>query len=217
MQTNSPLRDLISESRKIRESRGGDFFNDKKTEKIETSKIQIKPENFDKIRSSHLHLNRLLADYDKKIFDHNQVTNQPQARSQYVQLYVNEKLIKFLKDEAQKKETKWKLRKNAGLGSLIQNFIESFSEMQSRQKKQKEKIEKIILDFRKHLVIFKKQSLLPEDYIFVEESNIMLKKLTNELITLIINLEFDDNFLKREFSADSYKWIDFIVEYKKYI
>ena len=75
----SGIKSLIQDSKKIRESRGEDFFGNKKSETVEASKInsqlttkiqlpleQISTENsFKNIRESHLKLSQFISDNNK--------------------------------------------------------------------------------------------------------------------------------------------------------
>jgi hypothetical protein len=88
-----------------------------------------------------------------------------------------EKIEHFLTTESEKAETKWGLRKNAGLGSLIQKFIGNFIELKKREEKQLKHIKKIIDDFRSNLVEFKKFTGNPNDYQSAERSNQKMKAL----------------------------------------
>ena len=106
------------------------------------------------------------------------------------------------------------LRKNAGLGSLIQKFIGNFIELKKREEKQLKHIKKIINDFRSNLVEFKKNSNDPNNYQNTERTNQRMKVLSNDLIILLTLLEFEDESLKSCLGPDLYKWLDFIFKWK---
>ena len=222
-ETSSAIKNLISESKKYREEMGSDIFECKKTEIKIASKIQS-PESeksiqsekdFRTLRDSHVKLAHLILDYDKKIFEQNdRVLNTKKARSKSVHLYLDEKIEAFLDAESQKAETKWGLRKNAGMGSLIQKFIGNFIELKKREERQLKHIKKIIDDFRSNLVEFKKNSSDPNDYQNAERSNQKMKVLSNDLNILLSLLEFEDGSLKDCLGNDLHKWVEFVVRWK---
>jgi hypothetical protein len=219
----SLIKLVIEESKKLRAERGEDFYSEKKHVTVDaeltTSKIHIGEQNkseadFKTLRETHVKLAHLIVSYDKKIFEQNdQVLDSKKTRSKSVHLYIDEKIEHFLKTESAKSETKWGLRKNAGLGSLIQKFITNFIELKKREEKQLKHIKKIIDDFRSNLVEFKKFSGNPNDYQSAERSNQKMKALSNDLIILLTLLEFEDESLKNCIGAD-YKWIDFVIKWK---
>jgi hypothetical protein len=218
----SLLKSVIEESKKIRMERGEDFFDSKNKvpPDIETSKIHTNAEkkievNFRTLRDSHVKLAHLIVDYDKKIFEQNdQVLNPKKHRSKSVHLYLDEKIEYFLNTESKKKETHWGLRKNAGLGQLIQKFIENFSELKKREERQLKHINKIICDFRSNLVVFKKNSSDPNDYQNAERTNQKMKSLSSDLQILLSLLEFEDESLQKCLGSDSYTWMEFIIKWK---
>ena len=224
----SLIKSVIEESKRLRAERGEDFYSDKKhvavdaefTTAKESSKIHFREQNksesdFKSLRETHVKLAHLVVSYDKKFLEeNNQVLNPKKARSKSVHLYIDEKIEHFLKTESAKAETKWGLRKNAGLGSLIQKFIGNFIELKKREEKQLKHIKKIIDDFRSNLVEFKKSSGNPNDYQTAELSNQKLKALSNDLNILLSLLEFEDQSLKNSLDADLYMWIDFIIKWK---
>ncbi|MDD4976572.1 MAG: hypothetical protein PHY93_19610 [Bacteriovorax sp.] len=222
----SLIKSVIEESKKIRAERGEDFYSEKKVVVIDgeftTSKIQIGKQNeseadFKTLRDSHVKLAHLIVSYDKKIFEQNdQGLDHKKTRSKSVHLYIDEKIEHFLKTESEKADTKWGLRKNAGLGSLIQKFITNFIELKKREASQLKHIKKIIDDFRSNLVEFKKLSGNPNDYQTAERSNQKMKVLSNDLVILLRLLEFEDESLKNCLGADLYKWIDFVIKWKSY-
>ena len=215
--TRSLIKSVIQESKKLRMERGDDFFSDKKKEDIITSKIQSGSSkkastDFRSLRESHVKRAHLIVDYDKKIFEqNNQVLETKKARPKSIHLYIDEKIENFLNAEPEKSETKWGLRKNAGLGSLIQKFIGNFIELKKREERQLKKIKKIIDDFRSNLVEFKKNSSDPNDYQKTEWANQKMKILSNDLIILLSLLEFEDDSLKNCLGAYLYSWVDFIA------
>jgi hypothetical protein len=227
--SKSALRSVILESQKIRSDRGEDFFNNKKLSPEEiagpkpTSKIHCLDENsktintetdFKKLRETHLKLSHLIVDYDKKIFDqNNQVSTHKKSRSKSIHLYIDEKIEHFLNTESEKVSTKWGLRKNAGLGSLISKFLENFIELKKREERQLKKVKKIIDDFRSNLVEFKKNSSNPDDYQNAERANQKMKVLSNDLRILLSLLEFEEDSLKKCL-ADDFNWLDFIIRWK---
>jgi hypothetical protein len=221
---SSLLKSVIEESRKIRANRGEDFYSPKKvvenTSKIhsiaEENSQNINPENdFRTLRDSHVKLAHLIVDYDKKNFDkNNQVSTSQKSRSKSVHLYIDEKIEHFLNTESKKVSTKWGLRKNAGLGSLIQKFIENFIELKKREERQLNKVRKVIDDFRSNLVEFKKKSGDPDDYLKAEQVNQKMKILSNDLRILLSLLEFDEGSLKSCLNVDQFVWIDFILNWK---
>ena len=223
---SSLLKSVIEESRKIRADRGEDFYNPKKVVEI-TSKIHstveensknINPEkDFRTLRNSHVKLAHLIVDYDKKILDkNNQVSTSRKSRSKSVHLYIDEKIEHFLNAESEKVSTKWGLRKNAGLGSLIQKFIENFIELKKREERQLNKVRKVIDDFRSNLVEFKKNSGDPDDYLKVEQANQKMKILSNDLRIMLSLLEFEEDSLKSCLNTDQFQWIEFIINWKFY-
>lgn len=220
----SLIKSVIEESKKLRAERGEDFYSKKKhvavdaelvTSKIHSGEQKKSQGDFKTLRESHVKLAHLIVSYDKKIFEQNdQVLNSKKARSKSVHLYIDEKIEHFLKGESKKAETKWGLRKNAGLGSLIQKFIGNFIELKVREEKQLKHIKKIIDDFRSNLVEFKKNSSNPNDYQSAERSNQKMKAISSDLSILLTLLEFEDESLKNCLGADFYKWIDFVIKWK---
>jgi hypothetical protein len=218
----SLIKSVIAESKKIRVDRGEDFFNDKKKvlPDIETSKIHTGAEkkseaDYRSLRDSHVKLAHLIVDYDKKIFEQNdQVLSPKKHRSKSVHLYIDAQIEHFLNTESKKKETHWGLRKNAGLGQLIQKFIANFSELKKREEKQLKHIKKIIDDFRSNLVEFKKNSSNANEYQNTEQVNQKMKALSNDLQIILSLLEFEDDSLKKCLGSDSYIWVDFIIKWK---
>jgi hypothetical protein len=226
----SALRSVILESQKIRSDRGEDFFNNKKLSPEEiagpkpTSKIHCLDENsktintdtdFKKLRETHLKLSHLIVDYDKKIFDqNNQVLTPKKPRSKSVHLYIDETIEHFLTSEVKKAETKWGLRKNAGLGQLIQKFILNFMELKKREDRQLKRVKKVFDDFRANLVEFKRSSSAPEEYQAAEQANQKMKILSNDLRILLSLLEFEESELKISLGSDVYTWVDFVLKWK---
>lgn len=220
----SLIKSVIEESKKIRAERGEDFYSEKKhvaiNAELTTSKIHNSEQNksepdFRTLRETHVKLAHLIVSYDKKIFEQNdQVLNAKKPRSKSVHLYIDEKIEHFLNAESERAETKWGLRKNAGLGSLIQKFIGNFIELKKREEKQLKHIKKIIDDFRSNLVEFKKLSGNPNDYQSAEGSNLKMKALSSDLNILLTLLEFEDESLKNCLGADLYRWIDFVIKWK---
>ena len=219
------LKSVIIESQKIRSERGEEFFTNKKNNKSEvvvneaTSKIQLPSENaeseFKKLRESHVKLANLIVDYDKKIFDKNtQVINPKKTRSKSVHLYVDETIENFLNDESKKAETKWGLRKNAGLGQLIQKFILNFIELKKREERQLKRVKKVIDDFRSNLVEFKKSSESPDNYLRSEQANQKMKVLSNDLRILLSLLEFEEIDLKITLGNENYDWVEFVLRWR---
>ena len=220
----SLIKSVIEESKKIRAERGEDFYSEKKhvavdaeftTSKIHTGEQNKSEADFKTLRETHVKLVHLIVSYDKKIFEQNdQVLSSKKSRSKSVHLYIDEKIEHFLNTESAKSETKWGLRKNAGLGSLIQKFITNFIELKKREEKQLKHIKKIIDDFRSNLVEFKKNSSNPNDYQSAERSNQKMKVLSNDLVILLTLLEFEDESLKNSLGVDLYQWIDFLLKWK---
>jgi hypothetical protein len=220
---SSLLKSVIEESRKIRADRGEDFFTPQNviesTSKIHSaedinSKNIIPEKDFKNLRDSHVKLAHLIVDYDKKIFEqNNQVLIPKKARSKSIHLYIDEKIEHFLNAESEKAETKWGLRKNAGLGSLIYKFLENFIELKKREDRQLKKVKKIIDDFRSNLMEFKKNSSDPDDYQNAESANQKMKVLSNDLRILLSLLEFEDDSLKKCL-VDDFNWVDFIIRWK---
>ena len=223
------IRSVIEESRKIRAERGEDFYSAKKSEAVSvasvTTKIQNPAEekgekedpekNFQSLRESHVKLAHLVLNYDKKIFEqNNQVLDKKKPRSKSVHLYIDEEIESFLNTESQKAETKWKLRKNAGLGCLISKFIGNFIELKKREEKQLTRVKKLIGDFKSGLVEFKKYSGDPDDYQNAERFNQKLKVLSSDLNILLSLLEFENESLKSGLGADFYEWVDFVLKWK---
>ena len=224
--SSSLLKSVIEESKKLRSERGEDFFSGRNsvegnnngtqvTTKIHTFSEKNTEVDYRTLRDSHVKLAHLIVNYDKKIFEVNdQVLPPKKSRSKSVHLYIDEKIETFLKTESEKAETAWGLRKNAGLGSLIQKFIGNFIELKKREEKQLKHIKKIINDFRSNLVEFKKNSNDPNNYQNTERTNQRMKVLSNDLIILLTLLEFEDESLKSCLGPDLYKWLDFIFKWK---
>ena len=220
----SLIKSVIEESKRIRTERGEDFYSEKGLTSVNTeirvSKIPFSEENkkepdFRSMRESHVKLAHLIVSYDKKKSEQNdRPLKAKAARSKSIHLYIDEEIEVFLNAEAEKSETKWGLRKNAGIGSLIQKFIGNFIELKKREDKQLKHIKKIIDDFRSNLVNFKKTSINPNDYRVSELSNQKMKVLSNDLIILLSLLEFEDESLKKSLRSDLFNWIDFIVKWK---
>jgi len=218
------IKSVIAESKKFRAERGEDFFSNKKQEtdlevmaQIPTpsEKTTTSQKDFRSIRDSHVKLAHLVVEYDRKIFDKNsRVLDAKKPRSKSVHLYIDEKIESFLKAESGRSHTHWGLRKNAGLGSLIQKFILNFIELKKREEKQLKKVKKIIDEFRESLVEFKKYSTDPDDYLKAERANQKMKALSNDLLILLSLFEFEDESLKSCLGDDLYRWIDFVVKWK---
>jgi hypothetical protein len=219
------LKSVILESKKIRVNRGEDFFNNKKitneqTAKTEgTSKIHsqedVNHENFKSIRDIHLKLTNFIDDYDKKISDqNNQVFGSKKTRSKSIHLYIDETIEHFLNAESKKAETKWGLRKNAGLGQLIQKFILNFIELKKREERQLKRVKKVIDDFRSNLVEFKNASIIPDEYLKAEQANQKMKVLSNDLRILLSLLEFEEVELKNCLGSELHSWVEFIIKWK---
>lgn len=225
---NSALKSLISESKKIRSERGEDFFANKKieaeklttqiplsSEAKETSKDTSNAE-LEKIRQSHALLSTFVSEYDQKIFDQDaRVLNTKKTRSKSIHLYIDEKIEHFLKSESQKAETKWGLRKNAGLGNLIQKFILNFIELKKREERQLKRVKKVIDEFQVHLVEFKKYSPSPLEVQKAEIANQKMKTLSNDLNILLSLLEFEEGALKSCLNNDQFRWMEFVLKWKK--
>jgi hypothetical protein len=228
----SLIKSIIEESKKLRAERGEDFFSEKRKESIPfdpslaekkiTAQIhspaesEISKENYKSLRESHLKLTSLISDNEKKIFDeNNQVLQTKKARSKCIHLYVDEKIEHFLKAESEKSETKWGLRKNAGLGNLIQKFIMNFIELKKREERQLVRVKKVITEFQVHLVEFKKFSAMPGEFLKAEEANKKMRTLSNDLNILLSLLEFEEGALKNIITNDEFKWIEFILKWKK--
>lgn len=220
----SLIKSVIAESKKFRAERGEDFFSNKKEEPevLVTAQIQTQNESastsqkdFRTLRDSHVKLAHLVVEYDRKIFDkNNQVIKTKKPRSKSVHLYIDEKIESFLMAESEKPHTHWGLRKNAGLGQLIQKFILNFIELKKREEKQLKKVKKIIDEFRECLVEFKKNSSDPDDYLKAERANQKMRALSNDLLILLSLLEFEDESLKVCLGDDLYRWIDFVIKWK---
>jgi len=218
------IKSVIAESKKFRAERGEDFFSNKKQESdfevtaqipTPSEKALTHQKDFRTLRDSHVKLAHLVVEYDKKIFDkNNQVINSKKPRSKSVHLYIDEKIESFLRAESEKSHTHWGLRKNAGLGSLIQKFILNFIELKKREEKQLKKVKKIIDEFSESLVEFKKYSTDPDDYLKAERANQKMKALSNDLLILLSLLEFEDESLRSCLGDDLYRWIDFVVKWK---
>jgi hypothetical protein len=221
---SSLLKSVIEESRKIRADRGEDFFTPKhvieSTSKIHSAedsnlKNIIPEKDFKNLRESHIKLAHLIVDYDKKIFEkNNQVLTPKKTRSKSIHLYIDENIEHFLIAESKKSQTKWGLRKNAGIGQLIQKFIENFIKLKKREERQLVKVKKIIDDFRSNLVEFKKASTTGTEYQKAELINQKMKVLSNDLRIILSLLEFEEDSLKSCLQSDQFLWIDFIVKWK---
>ncbi len=218
------LKSVIAESKKIRSERGEDFFANKKevVSAQVTTQIQTRSENvisneedFNNLRKSHAKLSTFISEYDQKIFDQSsQVFLTKKTRSKSIHLYIDEKIEHFLKAESEKAETKWGLRKNAGLGNLIQKFILNFIELKKREERQLKRVKKVIDEFQIHLVEFKKYSASAGEFLKAEEANKKMKTLSNDLNILLSVLEFEEGALKNCLSDDQYRWVEFILRWK---
>lgn len=219
------LKSVIMESKQIRVDRGEDFFNNKKnasSEEIVKSNSQIQhaenKNNFNSIRDSHLKLANFINDYDEKISEQDgRVLLAKKNRSKSIHLYLDENIEHFLNTEAKKAETKWGLRKNAGLGQLIQKFILNFIQLKKREERQLKKVKKLIEDFRGCLVDFKKHSINPEHYQNAEMVNQRMKLLSNDLRILLSLFEFEEEELKSGLGIDQYNWVEFIIQWKYHV
>ncbi|MFA6177973.1 MAG: hypothetical protein WC694_03735 [Candidatus Paceibacterota bacterium] len=230
----SLIKSVIEESKKLRAERGEDFFSEKKsveentetnifqnthqeTSKIHSGSSKKAETDFRTLRDSHVKLAHLIVQYDSKKFEKNdQVLESKKKRSKSVHLYLDEKTESFLKAEAQKEQTVWGLRKNAGTGQLIQKFLANFSELKKREEKQLKHIKKIIDEFRVHLVEFKKNSSDPNDYQNAERSNQKMKALSSDLSILLSLLEFEDQPLQKGLGVELFQWVDFLLKWKIY-
>jgi hypothetical protein len=131
-----------------------------------------------------------------------------------IHLYVDEKIEHFLKAESEKAETKWGLRKNAGLGNLIQKFILNFIELKKREERQLKRVKKVITEFQIHIVEFKKYSASSGEFLKAEEVNKKMKILSNDLNILLSLLEFEEGALKSSLTDDEFKWMDLILRWR---
>jgi hypothetical protein len=221
----SLIKAVIAESKKIRNERGEDLFSNRKIEPEKvttqiTAKIQIPSKeeksneaDFKNLRDSHSKLVSLIADNDKKFFDkNNQVLPTKKSRSKSIHLYIDEKIEHFLKVESEKAETKWGLRKNAGIGNLIQKFILNFMELKKREERQLKRVRKVIAEFQIHIVEFKKYSGV--EPVKAEEANQKMKVLSNDLNILLSLLEFEEGAMKPCLGNDSYSWLEFILRWR---
>jgi hypothetical protein len=215
------LKNLIEDSKKIRALRGEDFFGNKNDGVGLTVQFQENPkkqdnvqEGFRKVRDSHVILSNLIKEYDKKIVEQNDlglVAQKPRSKS--IHLYIDEKIEKFLNDERKRADTWWGLRKNAGLGGLIQKFIEDYMKIKKREEIQIQKIRKIISEFRVELVAYKKKSSDPDLYVETERHNQRMRTLSSEMIIYISMMGFDEITLERYLEVD-FKFIDLIIRWK---
>jgi hypothetical protein len=223
----SEIKALIDESKKIRGERGDDFFtnsrlpndlnNDKASGILSSDNQECKNENFGDLRKKHLQLGHMILQYDQKIFDkNNQVMAQKKSRSKSIHLYIDEGIEHFLKSESKKNESKWKLRKNAGLGQLIQKFIEDYKEKSVREDRQAQKIKAIISDFQKYLVEFKESSANPDDYQRTERISLKMSALSHNLKLLQDNLCFDDDSFKKLLGPEAFGWVEFVFKWHLY-
>lgn len=215
------LKSVILESKKLRAERGEDFYNNKKNSTSDTlsvevaSKIHSTEKNYQSTSASHIKLAQLISEYDKKIFDqNNQVLATKKTRSKSIHLYVDETIEHFLNTEAKKAESKWGLRKNAGLGQLIQKFILNFIELKKREERQLKKVRKLIDDFRSNLVEFKNFSSSADEYFKAEQANQKMKILSNDLRILLSLLEFEEEELKVCLGSEIYSWLGFVIQWK---
>lgn len=219
---SSLMKSVIEESKKMRIERGEDFFTNNKVENIDQTKITTKiqttsekrisnEDGFQNLRDSHTKLAQIIADSEKKIFEKNdQVSSPKKTRSKSIHLYIDEKIEHFLKTESEKAETKWGLRKNAGIGNLIQKFILNFIELKKREERQLKRVRKVIDEFQVYLVEFKKQAGSET----AEIANQKMKTLSNDLNILLALLEFENGAMKSCLDEDQSNWIDLILRWK---
>ena len=225
------IRALMEDSKKLRAARGEDFFSEKslKTPSIVPLKeLRVMPGaedismpgaegDFRKIRETHVKLNHLIVEYSQAgLGDPFIVVSPKKKRSKSVHLYLDASVEDFLKKESLKSDTKWNLRKKAGLGSLIAKFIENFIELKARESIQTQNIHKIIDDFRLSLVDFKKTSGNPNEYLKTEKYNQKMRELSNDMGILLPILGFNSETLKKCIGMDQYKWVEFILNWNTY-
>jgi hypothetical protein len=220
---NTVLKSIMEESRKIRTDRGEDYFADKKARpnqldenpEIKNDEIMINSTNYKKIRSTHIELSKIINEFDSKIQDEGvEAKKTKKPRSKSIHLYIDENIEHFLNAESKKAETKWGLRKNAGLGQLIQKFIGNFIELKKREERQLKRVNKVIHDFRSNLVDFKKTSSNPEDYQKSEIANQKMKVLSNDLFILLSLLEFEEGALKNLLGKEQFDCMEFVYKWK---
>ena len=218
MEKQTPLKSVIDESKKWREQRGENFFENKKQNKISSSQIQcVQPDhiNFKSLIDVHSKINEVVDQYDRKILEQNaQVIEKKKYRSKSIHVYVDERLEKFLKDESSKMQNKWGLRKNAGVGAMIQKFILNYIEIKSREEKQINKVKKLISDFRANLVEYKKYAKDPMYISQAERVNQKMKILSKDLTIFIGLLEYEESALKLSLGMEQFDWLNFIIRWK---
>lgn len=214
------LRELINESRKIRENRGHEFdskgihFKNSELTSVRLNEIENK-DNFESKRKSHIKLNEMVLEFEREIASVDKFSDKKEIkkRSKSVHVYIDEKIETFLNEEKKRSHSWWGLRKNVGLGGLIQKFIEDYIKIKKREEFQVQKIRKIISEFRMELVSYKKKSTDPDLYLEAEKHNQKMRTLSSEMIVYISAMGFDEITLEKYLGVD-YKFIDLIIRWK---
>lgn len=217
----SAMSKLIEHSKKARQERGEEFFSSKRPLDVEVTHIRPAAEEktlsrpeYKTARTKHLALNKLIASADAKL----NLINNPRPildsnLKKRVHVYFSTESLAFINEQVKDQATKWKLRKNAGMGDLIGKFVEKFKMAQEREDKQLSELKKIILEFKKHYVDFKTLSNDPDNYERAELVNQKIMILSKRLITYLQILHFDENSLKESLGNDSLVWMDLIIKW----
>ena len=211
------IKGLIEESKKIRETRGEDFFSN--TKAISEAKLGMVEEklflDYEEIRKKQIKLNSVIYEFDEKMskkYAYESVKKKPIKKRLHI--FLKESVIEFLDYELENSHL-WKLRKNASYGDIIGAFLERFQVIRERERKQLARIKFGINRFSELLVQFKKKSPYPDSYKEAEFVNLKMKELSLELSNLIILYEFDESFLKSQLEEDSLKMLNFAISWRR--
>lgn len=211
------IKGLIEESKKIRESRGHDFFSNTKPDPVKdlVETNTVKEFDYEDTRKKQIKLNNVIFEFDQEVGKkYKPEDDKPKPRKKRVHIFLKESVIEFLDNEL-KKSTSWKLRKNASYGDLIGAFLERFQLVRERERRQINRVKLGIDKFSELLVNFKKNSLYPDKYSETELINIRMKELSLELCNLIILYEFENDFLKSQLEEEKMRMLDFAINWRR--
>lgn len=211
------IKGLIEESKKIRESRGEDFFANKKIEPDQDIRNGHQEASlaFEEVRKKQIKLNNVIFEFDEKNSNkYAHVSPPKKPTKKRLHIFLKESVIEFL-DYELKNSHLWKLRKNASYGDIIGSFLERFQIVRERERRQINRVKLGIDKFSELLVSFKKNSLYPDNYIQTEQINQKMKELSLELCNLIILYEFENDFLRTQLEEDKLKMLDFAINWRR--
>lgn len=211
------IKGLIEESKKIRESRGHDFFTSSKPdpEKALVKSNSSNEFDFEETRKKQIKLNNVIFEFDEKFSKKcGYQASKTKLTKKRLHIFLKESVIEFLDYELENSHL-WKLRKNASYGDIIGSFLERFKVIRERERRQVNRVRFGVEKFSEHLIEFKKNSLFPDNYIQTERINSKMNELSLELTNLIILYEFENDFLKTELGEEKMRMLDFAVNWRR--